>query len=1655
VRYTFTPHIDPGDGGGECGDGVPVVITIEINPQPRVAVTADQVLCYDGDAEFDITNLNTVNTTGTWRYDVEIVYPTDVDGTYGTAGSTVTLTNQTATGVAALTDDLTNSGTDVQTVRYTFTPHIDPGDGGGECGDGVPVVITIEINPQPRVAVTTDQVLCYDGDAEFDITNLNTVNATGTWRYDVEIVYPTDVDGTYGTAGSTVTLTNQTATGVAALTDDLTNSGTDVQTVTYTFTPHIDPGDGGGECGDGVPVILTIEINPQPRVAVTADQVLCYDGDASFDITNLNIVNATGTWRYDVEIVYPTDVDGTYGTAGSTVTLTNQTATGVAVLTDDLTNSGTDVQTVRYIFTPHIDPGDGGGECGDGVPVVIPIEINPQPRLTIESITPDTLICYNEGVTIRVNTPNTTTGTIRYILTSQKTGDTDNINADGGIYDLGALDETDIINNTNHADSVIYTLTPYIENASPGLDCGDGVPSVFTIYINPEPVITVAVDDTVWCDSSNVEFLISDNNGFVFGDKVYELTHNAYDQVNVDGVQDGGEYLRTLNINDFLTNKDDIYKDIEYTFRARIKDTRPGHSGNYFDCDHGADTTITLHLNPTPRISDITLLKNILPELYCNDSTVSIVVTSPTIPYLTGELYYNLVTNHSPLVSGVEGDGDYLFSSGVATIVDALHNDDDSAVMDVVYMFDPWIRDTRLIQDCHHGGVDESVTVYVAATLVPTAIPDTVQYGGWNISCYGYADGQVELGVRGGFGPYPGGNYYYLWTTPDGSGLAASEEDQSGLTAGTYSVVVTDINSCRGGASVVLYQPDTLRVVTDTIIINPCAGISKGAIEISVFGGTIPYSYDWDGQGLEFSSQDIYNIPTGLYYLVVEDPNGCTNTPPIFRVGQGQPIGYGHDLNSFGDYEISCTGAADGWIVTTEVYGHGLIDQWDYYWTYPDTSIHAYTKDIDSLYAGIYSLKMTDTIGCEAIQTFVLTEPAPIRFASFDPSLYGGIYNISCRDSADGSISFVIDVTDRDNRTYTYAWSGPPEAALNPDPAATMQNNIPAGTYTVQVTDNYLCFSDTAVTLSEPDSILANPSQSSYNGYSINCYEANTGWIALKPSGGLGPYAYSWRTIPAGIPISDQDSVYGLTVGDYEVIVTDDLNCVRDWSFSLDQPLPVQTSETISLYNGYNISCSGGNDGEVLALNPTGGVGGYTYLWHRENDLSWTSDIETPSGLPADIYSVEVRDLNNCLFMDTLIFAEPDPLVIDSFMSLEITCNATNDGWAQVMVSGGIDHMPYTYLWNNLMTSTADTAGNLGIGWYNVLVTDANGCTTIDSVYIAEPLPVTGQFTILSTAWYNNEMISCAGAADGAVWVQASGGRHPYTYNWIGTTVNNDTIYELPAGTHQVRIEDAGGCDTVLSVVLTEPLALNAVGIIERNASCYNLNDGEINLEPRGGVGPYTYRWTSGSLPGELYTEDIENLYADEYYLTLWDMNSCRLDTSYIVTEPEPLRAEIITDTIPFCPDSYDGMIHVNVTGGTEPYDIWWVSQNTNDPVLYNLGEGTYTVQVDDQFNCGLAMDSVVLVSDQNNCLNIPTAISPNNDGKNDLWEIEGIEYYHDAIIEIYNRWGDLIFRSEKGYGNKFDGMYHGRPLPVDSYHFIINLNNGSEPILGNITIIL
>jgi len=136
---------------------------------------------------------------------------------------------------------------------------------------------------------------------------------------------------------------------------------------------------------------------------------------------------------------------------------------------------------------------------------------------------------------------------------------------------------------------------------------------------------------------------------------------------------------------------------------------------------------------------------------------------------------------------------------------------------------------------------------------------------------------------------------------------------------------------------------------------------------------------------------------------------------------------------------------------------------------------------------------------------------------------------------------------------------------------------------------------------------------------------------------------------------------------------------------------------------------------------------------------------------------------------------------------------------------------------------------------------------------------------------------------------------------------------------------------------------------------------------------------------------------------------------------------------------------------GTDYTYLW--SDNSTDRDILNVTSGWYSVTVSDLNNCSVR-DSVNIEAQNQTCLIIPNAISPNGDLINDVWNIGLSDLYPEIEIKIFNRWGELIWNSEKGYPQPWDGRSRGSMLPIDSYHYIIDLHNGTKPLIGNVTIV-
>jgi gliding motility-associated-like protein len=428
-----------------------------------------------------------------------------------------------------------------------------------------------------------------------------------------------------------------------------------------------------------------------------------------------------------------------------------------------------------------------------------------------------------------------------------------------------------------------------------------------------------------------------------------------------------------------------------------------------------------------------------------------------------------------------------------------------------------------------------------------------------------------------------------------------------------------------------------------------------------------------------------------------------------------------------------------------------------------------------------------------------------------------------------------------------------------------------------------------------------------------------------------------------------------------------------------------------------------------------------------------------------------VSDLNNCVTTADIILTQP-PYFVAKLTRTNITCQSPgfNNGSINLSVSGGI--APYSYLWSNGAV-TEDLSG-LTSGDYEVTVTDFNGCIKKVSTRI-DPPPVLNYTKNVSD--YNGYNISCNGLANGHINIEPITGVAPFIYLWTGPngfTSSLKNISDLIAGQYQLQIVDSNQCKASEIFDLTEPGKLGMTfNLPSSTAGGFNINcagdtTGYIDIEPVNQVKTVDYLWADG-----IFGKTRTNLPAGIYSIIITDANNCH--ASAIVTLSQPDSLKIVFDiTPPFCPDKPDGVIQTNVTGGVKGADYFyrWADNSTNKN-LSNVTSGLYNITVTDLNGC-IAKDSVQVDPLNETCLVIPKAFSPNGDLINDVWNIGMKELYPKMEVKIFNRWGEPIWRSEKGYPIPWDGRSNGAELPIDSYHYIIDLHNGSKPFIGNVTIV-
>ena len=846
------------------------------------------------------------------------------------------------------------------------------------------------------------------------------------------------------------------------------------------------------------------------------------------------------------------------------------------------------------------------------------------------------------------------------------------------------------------------------------------------------------------------------------------------------------------------------------------------------------------------------------------------------------------------------------------------------------------------------------------------------------------------------------------------------------------------------------------------VMVKPltCEGGSDATLSAVTSKGVDPFRFLWEEP---FNHKDtiltIKNKPGGIYRLTITDNLGCFNSRDTSVTGAFIDTYLLIYPKSTG-YGITCPGYNDGKLLLGVNSGGAPIYQ---YWitrNSKDTStalIHGTLsaagiyKNYQNLYQGEYTLSIKDANGCfDNNSTQTITEPDIITVI-FGKKQYTGGFNVSCKTYSDGK-AWIKTITGG-NGGYIYQWRNSGGTIIGTSDTI---SGLTAGKYYLRTTDSQGCTKPDSLMITEPEGMGLSSVQlktSPDGNFNISCNGYSDGKITLNITGGSGIFEYHWSR-PVGDTITVANEISGLKAGHYKAVVADVNGCtLAALDTMLTQPavLNAVSARSLAPDNINNINCFGGTG--WINLTVTGGsIGNYRYDWSTiSNGSGIIAGRKDQPALTSGTYRLVVSDTNLCTTAKDITLTEPQPLVT-TLVPTHITCFPAgySNGSINLTVSGGV--APYLYNWSN-GASTKDI-NNLTQGYYNVNVTDMNGCPKTDTVKINLPPKLTYDSLLKS---FNNYNISCWGSSDGEIHITPVTGKPPYIYNWSGLGGSfvsvNQNITGLKAGQYNLQITDSNFCTTTGTFNLSQPGKLSmtivpsASALGGFNINCAGASTGSINITPVNNVGTVNYLWSDGAT-GRLRTY----IPAGTYKVALTDQNGCQADSTVILTQPDSIKIKFSVK-LAYCPDSPDGEIHITVKGGVivSDYAYKWSDKSTSQDIT-NILRGLYKVTVTDANDCSV-QDSIKMEPLNKTCLTIPNAITPNDDNINDVWNIDRKELYPQIEIKIFNRWGELIWKSEKGYPKPWDGRSNGVRLPIDSYHYIIDLHNGSKPIVGNITI--
>lgn len=1081
------------------------------------------------------------------------------------------------------------------------------------------------------------------------------------------------------------------------------NSG-DVGTVVYIVTPFITE-DCPGEAFE-----ITITVNEGPTVTDQPESAYyCLDSPAealSFLLSEEVEDDVSYQWYFN--------------------------STGIADPSDPGTTPIDAPEGTEAVYTPPTDAIgtlyyfcviNFGGEdsCGEIMTIAVPIEVVEEVEINDE--TPlEQLICSgatSEDLTFAV------TGGVAEAITYQwyasddefiDDSDTPITGADGTTYNPGTLTDPGIY---------YYYATVEIE-ASMG--CTDTNSEVFSIEVIEKPEVVITPEEQTICTGVAAELLEAVVTGGI--------------DYNDDGIIDNEDYdfQWYLNGTPAAEVNDDDNDDSTFghdsslpagVYEYHVEISQPNSLG----CE-GISNTVSITVIEGPSITTQPVGAS-----YClGDSMVDLEVI---VEYEGAAPDYQWFVNDT-------SDTDSATPVGTNSNTLTIPNTD----VGELYYYG--------VITFSEGGCDELMTDIVQITI--GQVPEISDFE--TVIC---SEDSFSITPDESNGDIVPSNTTYTWPTPivnpPGAVIGAEAEsiptqtisqtlENTTQAPATVTYTVTPVSGdCEGEPFEVEITVNPAISVQAVVTQNDCYQSNNASIELTISGGipfpTAPfYDIDWSGpNGFSSTDKDLFNLEAGDYELTVAGEGDCLFSE-TYTITEPEELIFS-EIN-FDPETITCFGEDDGEI-NIEVTGGTL--PYVYEWT-KDGLPFSSDEDITDLGPGNYVITVTDANDCGPItQSFLIEEP-PLLEVSLEAQT-----DVLCYGDATGAIEINV-AGGRPN--YTFSWTGPNGFA------STNQNidNLPAGDYSVLVTDSSGCTDTLDFTITQNDEITVDVTTTQ-----MQCYGDNNASITINGiSGGVAPYDIGWSNFGTGM---DQTN---LSPGTYTITITDAVNCSQSFSYEIEAPPVFLVDPEIT-----QMSCAGANDASIV-LNFQGGTAPISVVW----DDGSTEGVER-NNLGPGTYTVTITDGASCIIHESFTIYDLPALQLSAYVTQALDCDDVNSGAINLQISGGTE--PYEVIWSN--GETTENLENIPPNTYYVTVADANGCQIDGSWEV-------NRFDPIEVEVHRETQVDCESKTVSAYFmVSASGGVPPYQYNWSsGVTVgpNNEVMITAVEGLVVLEVTDSHGC---------------------------------------------------------------------------------------------------------------------------------------------------------------------------------------------------------------------------------------------------------------------